>query len=122
MKVKKFNKLFESKKSDIENLYLNFHEKDCISGMLYLLETTNINPNINPNINIDGNSLAYLDEYEKTIESENEYITYAKFIKTLIEKGADINCLDIDGFPPIVLTSYENVISMLLDADCDLNI
>jgi len=118
MKVKKFNKLFESKNNDIENLYHKFHSKICVSGLLYLLNTTNINPNINLG---DGNTLAYLDEYESNINHEDISI-YIELVKTLIEKGADINYLDINGVPPILLTNYKEIEKMLLDADCDLNI
>jgi len=117
--VKKFNKLFEEKnnKYDIEKLYHNFHTKNCVSGMLYLLKTTDIDPNIDLG---NGSTLAYLDEYEKHINIY-DIDSYFDLVKYLIDNGADINCLDIDGKPPILLTNYTDVQNMLLDADCDLN-
>jgi len=118
--VKKFNKLFEEKSSDndeIENLYHKFHAKRCVSGMLYLLKTTDIDPNIDLG---DGSTLAYLDEYESHINN-SDIDSYFDLVKYLIDNGADINCLDIDGKPPILLTNYVDVQNMLLDADCDLN-
>ena len=115
--IKKFNQLFENNnysKKEIEDLYTTFHDKYCIAGLLYLMKTTDIDPNFNVG---DGSSLAYIDEYFK-----GDYDTLIDLVKVLIKKGADVNTLDIDGKPPISIAKSYDIIRLLLDADCDLNI
>jgi len=117
--IKKFNQLFENNNYNIkqlEKIYKKFHDKNCIVGLSYLMETTNINPNFDVG---DGTTLTYIDEYFGNVGDKEDLID---LIKILIKKGADINALDINGLPPIILSKNYDISRLFLDADCDLNI
>ena len=122
--IKKFN-LFENNNNnnnnvlDVGDLMISFSIKNCIKGMLYLLQTTDIDPDSNLG---DGLTvLTMLDEYERYIKND-EMLFLIDLVKLVIDKGGDINKIDNDFKPPLLLTNDKSIIKILLDADCNINL